>query len=218
MARATLTITTKNYGSWSMRGWLLCRFAGLDFDEIQHDATDPAMRAELLLLSSSFRVPWLHLDGVDAWDTLAIAELLHERFPDAGIFPADAAARSHCRSVCGEMHAGFANLRSALPMNIRARFIDFPVWSAARADIDRIREIWHKCLVSRGGPWLFGTRPTAADAMFAPVCTRFATYGIELDPVLSQYLSTVLAHPAVREWVAAAENEADVIEELDVEF
>jgi glutathione S-transferase len=218
MARATLMITTKNYGSWSMRGWLLCRFAGLEFEEIQADSGDPAMRAELLLLSSSVRVPWLHLDGVDAWDTLAIAELLDERFPEAGLFPADPKARAHCRSVCGEMHAGFANMRSALPMNIRARFRNFPVWSAARADVERVQEIWHKCLASSGGPWLFGARPTVADAMYAPVCTRFVTYGIELDPLLAQYSATVLAHPAVREWIAAAETEADIIEELDVEF
>lgn len=218
MARPTLTITSKNYGSWSLRGWLLCRFAGLDFDEISYDAADPAMRAELLLLSSSFRVPWLHLDGIDAWDTLAIAELLHERFPEAQLYPADVPARAHCRSVCGEMHAGFANLRSALPMNIRARFTDFPVWSAARVDIDRIFEIWHKCLAVSGGPWLFGARPTVADAMYAPVCTRFATYGVELDDVLARYCATVLDHPAVREWITAAEAEEDAIEELDAEF
>lgn len=218
MARPTLTITSKNYGSWSLRGWFLCRLAGLDFDEVQQDAADPATRAELLLLSSSFRVPWLHLDGIDAWDTLAIAELLHERFPEAQLYPADPAARAHCRSVCGEMHAGFANLRSALPMNIRARFGNFPVWSAARGDIDRIVEIWHKCLAASGGPWLFGERPTAADAMYAPVCTRFVTYGIEVDPVLERYCTTVLGHPAMREWIAAAEAEHDAIEELDAEF
>jgi glutathione S-transferase len=218
MARATLTITSKNYGSWSLRGWLLCKLAGLDFDELQQDAADPATRAELLLLSSSFRVPWLHVDGIDAWDTLAIAELLHERFPDAQLYPSDPAARAHCRSVCGEMHAGFANLRSALPMNIRARFTGFPVWSAARGDIDRIFEIWHKCLAASGGPWLFGERPTVADAMFAPVCTRFVTYGIDLDQVMRRYCTTVLEHPAMREWILAAEAEHDAIEELDAEF
>ncbi len=218
MARATLTITSKNYGSWSLRGWLLCRFAGLEFDEISHDAADPAMRAELLLLSSSFRVPWLHLDGIDAWDTLAIAELLHERFPEAQLYPTDLAARAHCRSVCGEMHAGFANLRSALPMNIRARFVNFPVWSAARLDIDRIFEIWHKCLAVSGGPWLFGARPSVADAMYAPVCTRFVTYGVELDERLAEYCTTVMDHPAMREWIAAANAEEDTIEELDAEF
>ena len=134
------------------------------------------------------------------------------------MYPADPAARAHCRSVCGEMHAGFANLRSALPMNIRARFGNFPVWSAARGDIDRIVEIWHKCLAASGGPWLFGERPTAADAMYAPVCTRFVTYGIEVDPVLERYCTTVLGHPAMREWIAAAEAEHDAIEELDAEF
>jgi len=218
MTRPTLTIASKNYGAWSLRGWLLCRFAGLDFEEVQQDATDPAMRAELLLLSSSFRVPWLHIDGVDIWDTLAIAEELDERFPEAGLIPSDPVQRAHCRSICGEMHAGFANLRSALPMNLRAHYERFPIWSAARTDIARICEIWQKCLEAYGGPYLFGDRPTMADAMYAPVCTRFVTYGVDLNGMLSRYCRTMLDHPIMREWIDAAAAEPISIEELDAEF
>ena len=117
MARATLTISSKNYSSWSMRGWLLCRMAGLEFDEIVISSNDPSTRAELLLLSPSFLVPCLRHEGATVWDTLAIAEYLWELTPDTGLFPKDRLARAHCRAVSGEMHSGFANLRSALPMN-----------------------------------------------------------------------------------------------------
>ena len=218
MNRPTLTITTKNYGSWSLRGWLLCRFAGLDVDEVQLDPDDPATRAELLLLASSFRVPSLQIDGALLWDTLAIAEDLNERFPEAGLLPTDPVQRAYCRSICGEMHSGFANLRSALPMNLRAHYERFPVWSAARADIARVCEIWQDCLDRSGGPYLFGTQPTMADAMYAPVCTRFVTYGVELNPTLTKYCRTMLAHPAMVEWYAAAEEEPTSIQELDAEF
>lgn len=218
MARPTLTITSKNYGAWSLRGWLLCKLAGLDFDEITLDADDPAMRAELLLLAPSFRVPSLHIDGVEIWDTLAIAEELNERFPKARILPTDPAERAHCRSICGEMHSGFANMRSALPMNLRARYDHFPVWSAARTDIARIREIWQECLEASGGPFLYGDMPTMADAMYAPVCSRFVTYGVEMNGILAKYCTTVLELPAMVEWIASAESEPEHIEELDAEF
>src|SRR5438445_7591067 len=145
MGRAKLTINSRNYGAWSLRGWLLCRIAGLDVDEEVLPRDDPSTRAELLLLSPSFRVPCLTHDGVTVWDTLAIGEYLHERDPAAGVLPADPVARAHCRSICGEMHAGFSNLRSALPMNLRARHPGFQVWAGARADIARVATIWREC-------------------------------------------------------------------------
>src|SRR6185369_7017858 len=117
---AVLTISSKNYSSWSLRGWLLCRFAGLDVGERLLPASDPSTRAELLLLSPSFLVPSLEHDGVTVWDTLAIGEYLHEIRPAAGLLPTDRKARAHCRAVSGEMHSGFSNLRSALPMNLKA--------------------------------------------------------------------------------------------------
>jgi glutathione S-transferase len=218
MSRATLTLTSKNYGAWSLRGWLLCKMAGIEFDEHVLESDDPSTRAELLLLAPSFRVPCLSIDGIEVWDTLAIGEYLHEMRPEAGLLPKDPHARAHCRSVCGEMHSGFANLRSALPMNMRAHHEDFKVWSGVQADIDRITTIWDECLATYGGPYLFGDSPTMADAMYAPVCSRFRTYGIELNESLARYRDRILSHPLLEEWIADAHEEPHAIEELENDF
>jgi len=218
MSRATLTIASKNYGSWSLRGWLLCKMAGLDFEEKPVSTDDPSTRAELLLLSPSFLVPCLIHDGLKIWDTLAIAEYLHEIVPQASLLPADRGQRAHCRSICGEMHSGFSNLRSALPMNIKARFPGFKSWAGARGDIDRITAIWRECLSEYKGPYLFGQTPCAADAMYAPVCSRFQTYDVSIDPRSMEYCSAIMAHPFMQEWIEAAKVEPDELEELDVEF
>ena len=218
MGTATLTINSKNYGAWSLRGWLLCRFAGLDFEEQVVPSDDPATRAELLLMSSSFRVPRLDHDGLVVWDTLAIGEYLHERFPGAGLLPANERYRSHCRSVCGEMHAGFANLRAGLPMNLRARYTDYPVWAGVQADIDRILEIWQQCFEHYEGQFLFGSSPNMADAMYAPVCTRFRSYDVKLGGRAAEYCARILDLPEIGEWEAAALLEPEEMEELEVEF
>lgn len=215
---ATLTISSKNYSSWSLRGFLLCRLAGLEIAEARVSADDPSIRAELLLQSSSFLVPRLDHEGLRIWDTLAIAEYLHELKPAAGLLPKDRAARAHCRSICGEMHSGFANLRSALPMNIKASHPGFKVWTGAQADIERILAIWRECLKKYGGPYLFGAAPTMADAMYAPVCSRFTTYDVKLDAPTRAYCRAILALPAMQEWSAAALEEPEEMEELDVEF
>ncbi|WP_029351631.1 glutathione S-transferase C-terminal domain-containing protein [Bosea sp. 117] len=212
-----MTLSSKNYSSWSLRGWLMCRMAGLDFAEDRLSADDPSIRAELLLQSSSFLVPSLTHEGRRIWDTLAIGEYLHEIAPEAGLLPKDQAARAHCRSICGEMHSGFANLRSALPMNIKAHHPGFKVWTGAQADIERILAIWRECLKTYGGPYLFGAM-SMADAMYAPVCSRFTTYDVKLDPATKVYCALILSHPAIREWSAAAKEEPDELEELDVEF
>ena len=217
MPEATLTLTSKNYGSWSLRGWLLCKMAGLKFTEKLMPADDPSTRAELLLMSPSFLVPCLTHDGSTIWDTLAIAEYLREIKPKAGLLPTDRAARAHCRSVCGEMHSGFANLRSALPMNLKAHYPGFKVWAGAQADIARIVEIWNSCLKNYGGPYLFG-QLSVADAMYAPVVTRFLTYDVKLDPACAAYCKAIMALPAMKEWIEAAKTEPDDMEELDVEF
>src|SRR5690606_5529909 len=154
---------------------------------------DPSQRDELLLMSPSFLVPCLTVDGLEIWDTLAIGEYLAERFPEAGLLPADTANRALCRSVSGELHPGFAALRSAMPMNVKGRFSDFKVFSGAQADIDRIAAVWGRCLGAQSGPFLFGDRPTMADAMYAPVCSRLTTYGVELDPTSRSYVSAMLA-------------------------
>lgn len=155
--------------------------------------------------------------GIQVWDTLAIAEFLNETAPDAGLLPADRAARSLCRSICGEMHSGFANLRAALPMNLKAHHPDFKVWAGAQSDVDRITTIWRERLAQSSGPYLFGDL-TMADAMYAPVCTRLATYDVKLDAACAAYRDRILALPFMREWTAAALQEADEVEELDVEF
>lgn len=218
MPKAVLTISSKNYSSWCLRGWLLCKLAGIDFEEAVVSLDDPSARAELLLLSPSFLVPALTHDGVKVWDTLAIAEYLAETFPRAGLLPKDRAARAHCRAISGEMHSGFYNLRSALPMNLKAHHPGFKVWAGAQADIERVSAIWRECLDEYGGPYLFGAGLTMADAMYAPVCTRFLTYDVKLDQKCTAYCRTVMAWPAMAEWVADAKAEPAELEELDVEF
>jgi glutathione S-transferase len=217
MAPAKLTISSKNYSSWSLRGWLLCRMAGLDFEEVRTDLDDSAARQELLLLSPSVLVPRLSHDGVTVWDTLAIAEYLAEIAPQAGLLPAERAARAHCRSVCGEIHSGFYNMRSALPMNLKARHKAFKIFSGARPDVERIRAIWSECLNAYGGPYLFGAL-SMADAMYAPVCARFRTYAVELEPALAAYCERIFSWPLLQEWTEGAIAEPDEIVELDVEF
>ena len=218
MVTAVLTISSKNYGAWALRGWLMAKLAKLAFTEHTISPDDPAMKAEMLLLSSSMRVPSLDHDGVHVWDTLAIGEYLNEIKPKAGLLPAERAARAHCRAICGEMHSGFSAMRSSLPMNIKARFPGFKIWSRAQTDIDRITDIWQDCLDKYGGPYLFGAKPCIADAMFAPVVTRFITYDVALDEACAAYCDTIMALPAMKEWVAAAHAEPDEIDELDAEF
>ena len=218
MARAVLTIASKNYGAWSLRGWLLCKMAGLDFDEKQAATDDPSIKAELLLLSPSFLVPCLEHEGIKVWDTLAIAEYLNELCPGAGLLPKTRAERAHCRSICGEMHSGFSNLRSALPMHVKAIYPGFKAWAGAQADIERVVTIWRECLAACKGPYLFGKEPCMADAMFAPVCSRFTTYDVKLDRTCASYCRTIMDLPAMQEWIAGAMAEPDELEELDVEF
>jgi glutathione S-transferase len=214
---AILTISSKNYSSWSLRGWLMCRLAGLEFEEALVPP-DADTRAELLLLSPSVRVPRLTHEDVSVWDTLAIGGYLNEVFPEAGLYPSDHVARAHCRSIAGEIHSGFHNLRSALPMNLRVRHDSFKIFSGARPDIERVEEIWEECLERYGGPYLFGAQPTMADAMYAPVATRFVTYNVTLRPAAAGYRDTIMAWEPLREWIAAAEREHDEMEELEVEF
>jgi len=218
MSTAVLTITSKNYGAWALRGWLMAKLAGLEFTERFVPPDDPQMKAEILLLAPSIRVPALEHDGIRVWDTLAIGEYLNEISPESGLLPADRAARAHCRAICGEMHSGFSALRSSLPMNIRAHFPNFRLWSRAQSDIERIVAIWIECLQAYGGPYLFGARPGIADAMYAPVVTRFLTYDVTLDPLCTAYCRQIMALPAMQEWVAAARAEPEEIDELEAEF
>ena len=219
MASAALTITSKNYGSWSLRGWLLCKMAGLDFEEQSVASDDPSTRAELLLLSPSFLVPCLTHDGIKIWDTLAIAEYLDETKPEAGLLPKEQIARAHCRSICGEMHSGFTNLRSALPMNLKAHYPGFKVWAGAQADIDRVISDLARMPVRPAGPY-----PVRQDAQHG---RRHVRAGVHALPHLRRqarrdcaaYCKAIMALPAMKEWVEGAKAEPDeVVEELDVEF
>jgi glutathione S-transferase len=217
MPRPTLTISSRNYSSWSLRGWLMARLAGLDFEEIVVNPDDASARAEILLLSPSILVPCLTYEDMRIWDTLAIGEFLNEIAPDAGLLPRDRLMRARCRSICGEIHSGFTSLRSALPMNLRGRFPKFKVWSKAQGDIARIAQIWRECFDAHGGPYLFG-EISMADAMYAPVATRYRTYDVPQDEVCQAYCDRLLAWPAMQDWIAQALLEKTEIEELEAEF
>jgi glutathione S-transferase len=218
MAGAKLTISSRNYSSWSLRAWLFCQMAGLDVEVESVPVDDPQNRAELLLLSPTVLTPRLEHDGASVWDTIAIAEYLDEAFPKAELLPQERVTRAHCRSVSGEMHGGFYNLRSALPMNLRARYPGFRVFTGARGDIRRVLTIWTECFEQYRGRFLFGDQPTLADAMYAPVCTRFVTYDIALEGKAAEYRDRIMDWAPMQQWIAEARSEPMEIEELDIEF
>ena len=211
----TLHITNKNYSSWSLRPWVLMRACDIAFNEVLHPYT-PGNAVDFRDISPTGKVPWLVDGDTIVWDSLAIIEYLAEHH--AGIWPTDAQARAWARCAAAEMHSGFASLRAALPMNLKARFPNFTVWSRAKGDIERVVEIWHDCLQQYGGPFLFGKKPTLADAMYAPVATRFMTYDVALDEVCAAYCQTIMTLPVMKEWIEAAKGEPDDIEELEMEF
>jgi glutathione S-transferase len=218
MAGAKLTISSRNYSSWSLRAWLFCQMAGLDVEVESVPIDDPNNRAELLLLSPTVLTPRLEHDGASVWDCIAIAEYLEENFPEAALLPAERIKRAHCRSVVGEMHAGFYNLRSALPMNLRAHYPGFRVFTGARSDIRRVLTIWTECFEKYHGRFLFGDQPTLADAMYAPVCTRFVTYDVSLEGKSADYRDRIMDWAPMQQWIEESKAEPMEIEELDIEF
>ena len=218
MAGAKLTISSRNYSSWSLRAWLFCQLAELDVEVESVSIDDPNARAELLLLSPTVLTPRLDHKGASIWDTIAIAEYLEEEFPNKGLLPLDKKPRSHARSIIGEMHGGFYNLRSALPMNLRARYPGFRVFTGAKGDIRRVLTIWNECFDLYGGKFLFGDKPTLADAMYAPVCTRFVTYDVALEGRAAQYRDRIMNWEPMLQWIDESKAEPIEIEELDIEF
>ncbi len=218
MSGAKLTISSRNYSSWSLRAWLLCQLAGLDVEVESLPIDDPNNRAELLLLSPTVMTPRLDHDGASVWDTIAMAEYLDELKPEAGLFPRERVKRAHCRSITGEMHGGFYNLRSALPMNLRARYAGFKIFTGARGDIRRVLTIWNECFEGYGGDFLFGDKPTVADAMYAPVCTRFVTYDVALEGRAARYRDRIMEWAPMKTWISEAKSEPEEIQELDMEF
>lgn len=213
----TLVIGNKNYSSWSLRPWLALKMAGQAFEETLIVLRRPETKAEILLHSAAGKLPVLKHGDLTIWDSLAICEYVAETWPDAKLLPEDARARAVARSVMSEMHSGFVALRNELPMDINklsaAAKAGVTPSEAARLDIARVQQIWQDCRGRFGnkGDFLFGDF-TIADAMYAPVATRFRSYGVSMDPVSEAYVNTIYALPAMQEWSAASAREAPLPE------
>ncbi len=218
MSDFTLVIGNKNYSSWSLRAWLAMKRTGVPFEEILIPLNQGNWRESILSHSPAGKVPVLKHGTITVWDTLAIFEYLAEQFPDAGLWPADVAARATARSAAAEMHSGFGALRQYLPMNLRKPLPGRGRGIGVDADIARVCAIWRDCRerFGAGGPFLFG-RFCAADAAFAPVAARFATYDVALDDACAAYRDAILARAEMREWYAAARAELWVIKEDEVD-
>ncbi|MCH7486284.1 MAG: glutathione S-transferase family protein [Proteobacteria bacterium] len=214
MEKLALILGNKNYSSWSMRAWLALKRTGADFAETVIPLRRPETKQAISAHSPSGLVPVLRHGDVVVWDSLAISEYLAELFPEAGLWPEDPGARAEARAVSAEMHAGFAALRRALPMNVRARLSAKGRNGDVDSDIRRISGIWETCLDRHGGEFLFGPF-TIADAMFAPVVSRFRTYRVDLPRTCRDYADAVWDTPEMRDWTAAAETEPHAIPDLD---
>jgi glutathione S-transferase len=212
MSELKLIVGNKNYSSWSMRPWVAMKAAGIDFtDEIipfDFPAGNPAIKA----VSATGRVPLLVHDGFKIWESLAIIEYVAELFPEKPIWPKDRRDRARARSYSLEMVSGFRGIRNACPMNLRRPIGAKPITDDMRADIDRIEAIWHEAIDKSGGPFLFGDF-SAADAMFAPVVSRFEAYVLSEDPKTRAYMEAVKAHPAWAAWAADAARETWTVPE-----
>ena len=208
----TLVIANKNYSSWSMRPWVLLRGRGISFQERMLKFGSQEWRDQIAKLSPSGLVPVLWEGepgaGFATWDTLAIAERLHEICPDHGIWPADPQLRARARSAAAEMHSGYRALRGAMPMNIRCSYPGKGMNDGVAKDIARISAIW----AAAKRPYLFGAF-CAADAFYAPVATRFVTYGVELTGAAREYQQALLASPGVKAWSADAIKETEFVAE-----
>ena len=215
MNQLTLVIGNKNYSSWSLRPWLAMKKIGLDFREIRIPLNTPESKQKLLEHSPAGKVPILHHGDINIWESLAICEYIAENF-DSSLWPQDHQARAIARSVSNEMHAGFNALRNCMPMNIRANLFGLGMNPQVQADIERIKTIWRDCrqLFGRNGNFLFGNF-TIADAMFAPVVSRFVTYGVELNPVEQAYADTIWQLPEMQLWKDAASQEVETIPNVD---
>lgn len=214
----TLILGNKNYSSWSLRPWIAMRHAGIDFDEMVIPLYEPGSREKVLNYSPSGKVPCLIDDDVTVWESLAILDYLADRFPEKALWPADLKARGLARAVSAEMHAGFGPLRQHCPMNMRRdpakkRELTLEI----KENVARIEAIWKECRgkFGAGGDFLFGAFSNA-DAMYAPVVSRFATYGISVGPVARAYMDAMMALPAWREWEKAGRAEPWVMDGNEV--
>jgi glutathione S-transferase len=219
MAEFTLALANKAYSSWSLRAWLAVKQTGAPFEEVVIPLRQSDTRTEILKYSPSAKLPALIHGGVTVWESLAIIEYLAEIFPDAGLWPKDAAARAYARAAAHEMHGGFLALRRALPMNMRHDFPGLEIDEAVGAEVNRIQAIWrntqrHFTGATGEGPYLMGGF-SAIDAMYAPVASRFATYAVELESQAQDYVDAVQAHPDMKNWRAAAKKEPWIIAEFE---
>lgn len=213
----TLVIGNKNYSSWSMRPWLVLKAGGIAFEERSIPLyTGAADKKRILDVSPSGKVPALIDGDVTVWDSLAIIEYIAERFPEAGLWPADPAERAHARSISAEMHSGFAALRSECGMNLHRPVGAKALSDNAQTDIARIGEIWTDCRqrFAKGGPFLFGAF-SAADAMYGPVVHRFRTYAVDVTPLMRAYMEAMMSLPAFQQWTEQGLAETGVIERLE---
>lgn len=207
MAAYELVIGDKSFSSWSLRPWLLLKVAGIPFVEHAVRLRQPDTRDQILKFSPSGKVPFLKGEGVEIWDSLAICEYVAELLPEQALWPRDRLLRARARSITAEMHAGFPDMRNELSMDILKTVPTPDLSEGARRDVARVQEIWRDArAAATGGPFLFGSF-TVADAFYAPVVTRFVTYGIAMDPVIRAYADAILALPAMAEWRAGAERE-----------
>jgi len=214
-----LVIGNKNYSSWSFRPWIAMKVAGIPFDEevVSLDAAD--FKARVTRISGTGKVPALTDGQALVWESVAILEYLAEKFPNARLWPADPAARAHARAIAAEMHAGFVPLRRLLPMNMWRPVQKRDLTPEVQANVRRIEAMWTDCRTRHGasGPFLFGAFG-AADAMYAPVVSRFHTYAVEVNAVARAYIDAVMALPAWSEWRAAALKEPWVLAEDEVDW
>lgn len=211
-----LILGNKAYSSWSLRPWLAMRDKGLSFQETVIHLYGPDAKSQILEHSAAGKVPVLQHGEITVWDSLAILDYLADTFPTLAWWPAAPHARAYARAVSAEMHSGFGNVRTHMPMNVRRSLVGRGRGEGVESDVSRITEIWRSCRekFGDGGPFLFGAFSNA-DAMYAPVVTRFQTYGVELDATCKAYSDAILGHPAMKEWYAAAAAEPWVVEKFE---
>lgn len=212
-----LIIGNKNYSSWSLRPWILLRHSRIRFDEVRIPLFTREGERLLEELCPARQVPVLHDRRLVLWDSLAICEYIADRFADKALWPADAGQRARARAMSAEMHSSFAAMRASMPMNCRRQVADFRPDLDTRIDINRVVQLIEQALDDSGGPWLF-QRYSVADAMFAPVASRFHTYGIHAPSQTQMYFDRVLADRAMRDWYRDAEHEVEIITAAEVDL
>lgn len=218
MPALTLVIGNKNYSSWSLRPWIFLRHHKISFEEKRVPLFIDSTEAELAEYDSDFKVPVLKDNGQYIWDSLSILEYISETYLDNQGWPKAHKARAYARSISAEMHSSFFNVRNEMPMNCRKRFKNINFSQSAMREVERIKHLWRECKHHYGnhGEWLFGDF-SIADAMFAPVALRFFGYSIPLEDIEQAYVSSVLQHPAIIEWIEAGKQESEVIEEDEIQ-